>query len=1169
MNRRVLLGIPITLLLTWSAAHPAIGQAYAAHTSAEHREGPAIERLARLDIQEVPLAAALSRLSDVSGVTIAFSPSVVEQERRLVSCACAGLTVGGALDHLLAGTGFGHSEFQGQVIVYRSPERAPMRSIESRPWYYRTAALGSPGAQAPRAPASVVRIQGTVTGRIIAADTGQPLGAVRVQVVGTNLGAITNPDGRFEIRNVPEGEVELQVQSLGFVSVTRTVTVPPGGSVSVDFQLARDVLALDGVVVTAFGIERAARSLSYSTQGVNTESMSQARDLNVVNSLQGKVAGLNINQASTGVGSSSRVVLRGNRSISGSNEPLIVLDGVPIRGSIGDINPDDIASIDVLKGPNGAALYGSAAQNGAIVITTHRGGPTDGVRFTFSQTYMQEDAILPDVYQNEYGQGTGGVYSPNSEFSWGPRMDGRMVDFWRFSDSDHMDGRQYPFLPQPNNVQDAFRTGHNLATNLTASVGGERSQAHVSYTFTDAAGMIPGNELSRHNISLSVRSQLVDRLTLDSRVTYMNQRIENQLATGENFTNPLRHIYRLPRNIRTEDLVEFEYFNRGHQNRQNYFNVGSNGGANPYWTLNRNLGDSSRDRALGILSLTYSLTDNLRLLGRSSYDAAMTSSETRLYNDTYVVAPFGRYLQSRGDSRQWNSDVLLTFSPNVGRDWTVDANLGGSVQERRNASLTSQTGSALIVRNFFTLSNSLNPQTSHSIGSPSDVHSVYSFAQVGWRQAVFLDVSGRNDWSSTLPADSRSYFYPSVGLAAVVTDLMPIAPEILPLAKLRASWARVGNDASPFSLTRGTTFTAGGNNGFLRLSPTLPALNLLPEQTESIELGADLGFIQNRVGLDFTWYRMSTTNQLFTLALPVGSGASSLFTNGGDVENRGFETLLTLIPVQAPRFGWELNTTFARNRNTVVAIHEALPSLQIASDFLRVYRIEEGRPFGQVYSRGLLRDDQGRVIVGTNGIPRVTGGQTVPVANFNPDWTAGLGSSIRYGNFNANFLVDHRQGGTMVSLRNAILYADGLTTATLQGREGGLIFGQNFFEHETAVLQDGSPNNIPVSAENFWRAVGGRNAPVGELFVESATNTRLREMTVGYTFSQRTLESLRVSGLSGLSVSLVGRNLFFLNREAANLDPDLLVGTGSSAEGFESFTMPTARTFGVNVRGSF
>jgi TonB-linked SusC/RagA family outer membrane protein len=621
--------------------------------------------------------------------------------------------------------------------------------------------------------------QGTVTGQVTELETQRPLDGAQVQIVGTNLSTLTDTEGRFRIQNVPAGEVEVQVRRLGYAAGAQRVVVAAGATVTVDFELEQDVLALDELVVTALGIERGARSLTYSTQSINTAPLTEARELNVINSLQGKVAGLSINQSATGVGGHSRVILRGNRSITGSSEPLYVLDGVPISGGIRDINPDDIATVDVLKGPNAAALYGAAAQNGAIVMTTHR-GVADAIQFSVNQTFMLENPILADNYQNVYGQGTGGSYNPNSEFSWGPRMEGQMVDYWTFGDSDLLQGQQYSFLPQPNNIRDAFRTGYNSATNVTASIGRDETQAYVSFTYTDAEGMVPGNELTRSNLSVSVRSTVMDRLSLDGRLSYMRQSIENQLATGENFTNPLRHIYRLPRNIRTEDIKPFEYDNIDGRSRQNYFNVGSNGGANPYWTLNRNLNQLLRNRVLAMGSLTYSFTDELRLMARASYDASTDGTETRLYNDTYVTAPFGRYELRKDEGTQFNGDVLLSYARSVGVDWSFDTNLGGNVQQRRNTWMRSNTGTALIVPNFFTLSNTLNPTAEHNVGQPVDVHSLYAFAQIGWRHAVYLDISGRNDWSSTLPADNRSYFYPSVGLSTVLSDLVSL-PEPQPL----------------------------------------------------------------------------------------------------------------------------------------------------------------------------------------------------------------------------------------------------------------------------------------------------------------------------------------------------------------------------------------------------
>ena len=1127
--------------------------------SAVYRRSPEatslLDRPARLIVRDVTLTDALTRLSEASAVPVAFSPSLVSREWRLVSCDCRELSVRQALNHLLEGTAYGYHELRGEILVGEEiPKRIAPFSGHGH-GFTSTSSILEAQAQ-----------QGTVTGVVTEAGTSRPLAAARVVIVGTNLSAITGADGRFEIRNVPSGQVEVQVQLVGYTPASRTVTVPSGGTVTVNFQLEPAVFTLDQLVVTALGIERGVRSLTYSAQTVATDQITMARELNVANALQGRVAGLTINQAATGVGGDAYVVLRGHRSISGSSEPLYVVDGVPIRGGIGDINPDDIASVDVLKGPNAAALYGSAAQNGAIVITTHRAAAGTGARFSVSQTLMLEEPILADNYQNVYGQGSRGVYNPNSEFSWGPRMEGQMVEYWTFSDSDHMNGRQYAFLPQPNNIRDAFRTGYHSATNFSASLGGSETQAHVSYTFTNAEGMVPGNDLRRHNISLSVRSQLLNRLTLDSRLSYMRRDVDNQLATGENFSNPLRHIYRLPRNIRTEDIRDFEYVNIAGQIRQNYFNVGSNGGANPYWTLNRNLRDNFRDRVMGMASLKYWITDEISVMARASYDGSSEHTETRLYNDTYVIANFGQYSLTKSHAVQWNGELLASYARQLGADLSIDANVGASIQQRRNTSLSASTGSGLIVPNFFTLSNSLNPQTSHSVGSPVDVHSVYGFGQIGWRNAVFLDFSGRNDWSSTLPAHSRSYFYPSVGLSAVITDIYSGLPDAISFAKVRGSWARVGSGTEPFRLTRLTTFQRGGNNGFLRLSPTLPNKDLRPEQTESIEFGADIGLLDGRLGLDVTWYKTNTTNQLFTVALPVGSGASEFFTNGGDVENKGIEVMFRSVPLQVSDFRWGLDVNFSRNRNVVKKLNDERPSLELTRDYIRAYRIEEGKPFGMVYSRGFRRDEQGRVIVGSNGIPLVTDGMTVPVANFNPDWLASITNSLRYKNFRFNFVIDHRQGGTIVSLRNAILYADGLTKATLKGREGGLIFGENFFEHEEAVLEDGSPNDIEVDAETFWRSIGGRNAPVGEAFVEDATNTRVREATLTYSFSPETLSRL---GISSMSVSLVGRNLFFIHRKSENLDPDILVNTAPSALGFESFTPPTPRTFGLDVRFTF
>jgi TonB-linked SusC/RagA family outer membrane protein len=1000
-----------------------------------------------------------------------------------------------------------------------------------------------------------VMAQQSVSGRVTSAD-GSPLPGVSVLVKGTTTGTSTDVEGRFTL-SVPDNSSVLVLSFIGFT--TQEITV--GTQTNISVQMTEDTQELGEVVVTAFGLEREKKSLTYTTQEVNTEELAQARELNIVNSLSGKVAGLSITRSGSGVGSASRVLLRGNRSISGDSQPLYIVDGVP-AGGISNLNPDDIESINVLKGPNAAALYGSRANNGAIVVNTKKGS-SRGFNITLNTSFMMDQPLLLTNYQNIYGQGSGGTYSPASEMSWGPRMDGSQVAHW--SPDPNRPEDSYAFSPQADNVRDFFQTGHNLATTLAISAGNDKNQTYFSYTYTDAAGVVPGNELARHSLNVRITNKLTEKLTLDSKVNYIRQDIDNQLAQGENFSNPIRHASRLPRNIRTEDISRFEYTDQAALLRQNYFNPLSNGGANPYWTINRNLRTNNNDRIVAFTSLSYELAEGLTILARAALDRSIGGSTEKLYNDSYVIAQNGRFTIGTSEGREINTDFLISYNKSISQDWAFNINVGGNARKNRNSSLTSHTGPALTIPNFFALQNTQQVVSTHGVGGPKDVNSLYAFGQLSWKNAVFLDVTGRNDWSSTLPPENWSYFYPSVGLNAVISELVEF-PQWLTFAKIRGSFAEVGNDTRPYQLQRTATFAAGGIGGYLSLSPTLPNENLLPETTRSIELGTDLRFFENRLGFDFTYYKTNSFDQLFTVALPVGSGASSFFTNGGDVQNTGFEAIVTVTPIRNAAFNWDISANFARNISLVKEINDERPSIEVGGDFLRRFMIEEGKPFGEVYSRGFVRDDQGRVIVGSNGLPQITSGTTVRVANNNPDWLGGIQNSFRYKNFNANFTIDFRQGGSITSLTNAIIYADGLTEETLPGREGGLVFGKNFFEHETAVLEDGEPNNIAIDAETFWVNMGGRNAPAGEPFTVSATNIRLREAVIGYTIASGVLGNLP---FRSVSINFVARNLFFILNEANNIDPDVTVGTAAIGAGFDSFGPPTARSYGFNLNLGF
>lgn len=999
--------------------------------------------------------------------------------------------------------------------------------------------------------AHIALSQKTIEGTLTDVD-GTPLIGANVIEVGTSNGTITDLDGNYSL-TVSDG-ASVEFSYTGYAS--QVVNASVGNSFNISLS---EGSVLDEVVVTALGITREKKALSYAAQTVSTDELSKARELNVVNSLSGKVAGISVARSGAGVGADSRVILRGNRSLFGSSQPLYVVDGVPILGDITDINPDDVASISVLKGANAAALYGNRAQNGAIIITTKEGG--EGFKVSLSSSYITETPLLLRNYQEQYAQGNSGQYNGASEQAWGPQITGQSVGHW--SPNPEFGTDSYT-LNGNSPVGDFFQTGSNFATNLSVSGGNDKSKTFFSYTYTDAKGVVPTNELQRHSINLRISNKLSDKITLDAKANYIREDLDNPLSQGESFDNPVRHALRLPPNIRTSDVSQFDYVDGNGALRQHYWNPGSNGGANPYWTVNRNVRDVATNRILGLVSLKYDLTDKINVQVRSALDSRTVGSEYRQYNDNYIIADNGRFTVQKSDALEWNTDILASYTDYLSDDLSLSLSAGANARKERGTVITSnsQGGAGLIVPNLFGLGNTGDVQSSYNVGGPRDVNSVYAFANVGFKNAIYLDVTARNDWSSTLPSENWSFFYPSVGLSVVLSDLTTL-PEAITFAKLRASWAKVGNDAIPFQLQRLASVGGGGVNGFLTLDGTLRNENLLPEETTGIELGADLRLF-NAFGLDFTYYKSNTRNQLFSIELPIGSGASQIFTNGGDVQNSGIEAVLTFTPIERTNFKWNVGFNFTKNNSEVLEINDERPSVTVAGDFLRSFRIEQGGPWGSVYSRGFERDAAGRVLIGEDGLPLITDGLTVNVANFNPDWLGGISNNLQIGDVDVSFLIDIRKGGSVASLTDAIVFGDGLTEETLEGREGGLVFGENFFPDEETALAEGVSSAATFDAETFWRRVGGRNAPVGEVFSRDATNVRLRELVVGYK-----LPIANNSIIKGASVSLVGRNLFFFLNKAETLDPEVINGTGKAAEGFNSFEPPTARSFGVNLKVDF
>ncbi|MGB3780756.1 MAG: SusC/RagA family TonB-linked outer membrane protein [Tunicatimonas sp.] len=996
----------------------------------------------------------------------------------------------------------------------------------------------------------------TVSGTVSSAADGFPLPGVSIVQQGTINGTQSDVDGSYSLA-VPQGS-ELVFSYIGMASKI----VEVGASTTIDVTMQEDVGQLQEVVVTALGIERQKESLTYATQEVEIEGIDEARDnQNIVNSLSGRVAGLSVQRAGNGVSGGSRVVLRGLRSIGGNSFPLYVVDGVPLGGDIADLSPDDIASINVLRGANAAALYGARANNGAIIITTKSGRAGGGMTIDLNNTVTLETANILWDYQNAFGQGSAGQYEPLSLRSFGAPLDGRETPLW--SPSAALSDGSYRFLAQPDNVRDFFQTGVSVANNLSIRSGNERTQTFFSYTHENRKGTVPGNELSRHNVSLKLDNQLLnDKLKLSSRVNYLRTTLDNELETGRDYANPVRHALRLPRNIRTQDISTFEFVNEDGNLRQNYWNPGSNGGANPYWTANRNLNQSIINRIIGYAMLTYQFTPNLSLMGRTAVDQSVGTRTDRDYVDFYIFDPLGNYSVEQTNRLEWNSDFLLIYDQEISDQLSFNVNLGGNHRLATYDNLFTETN-GLAAENIFTISNAINLGSGDDL-SRREVNSLYGLGQVAFKNALFLDLTYRSDWSSTLPPQNRRFDYYSAGVSAVVSELVTL-PTAVSYLKARASYAEVGNDTDPFQLARDAFLEAGGNVTFIELSSTLPNEDLRPERTKSLEFGVETSFLDSRVGIDATYYQTNSVDQLFAQNVPLASGVSQRFVNGANIRNRGVELVLSARPVQTTNFDWNVVVNYSHNRGKVMELAEGLETLSFGDNFITRFELNVGDEWGNIYSRGFERDEQGRALADDNGLPINTDGKDVLVANYNPDWLAGINNTFTYKNVSVSFLIDMRQGGEVVSLSDAIMSADGVLDKTLAGRDGSLVFGQTVFPELEVVQSDGSPNTTAISAEDFWGSLGGENAANGEAFVHDASNIRLREVNVGYRLPATLLSK---TPFARASLSLVGRNLFFF-QNSAPFDPEVIVGLDDDADGFESFSLPTSRSIGFNLKLGF
>jgi TonB-linked SusC/RagA family outer membrane protein len=1009
-----------------------------------------------------------------------------------------------------------------------------------------------------------------ITGKVTSsANEVQPGASVIVK--GTNKGTVTDANGTYSL-SVPNGDVMVAVSIIGFNALEKLV----GANVStMDFSLTENASTLNEVVVTALGISREKKTLVYATQTVKPTELVEARDPNnVINSLSGKIANAVITQGSGGPGSGARIVLRGNRSIQGSNNALIVVDGVPlsngtngtagsdfgfVQGSDGasSINPDDIESVTVLRGASAAALYGSQAGNGVLVITTKK-GKADKIAVNINSGFSTENVWALPRFQNTYGQGNGGTLTTTSGESWGAKMTGQSITNYL--------GQPGTYSAQPDNVRDFFRNGSSLNNAISVTGGTDKMQTYLSYTNNRIGGIINKNDLFRNTINLRITNQISKRFSTDAKITYVNQRINSRPRSGEE-NAPVSNIYNVARNMTTADLMQYEKLNNvGIPEPTPFPSTLSSIYQNPYWMTNNYINNEARDRVIGFLTAKYKLTDWLTLSGKANLDKTTDNGETSINQGTILYSRSGGdYSRSTINVTEKWFDLMLDGNNRITNNLSINYRVGGIFQDSQYDG-NFQSAGGLNVTNKFSLNFAQNPAVSSGF-TQVQTQSVFAQANLALKESVFLDLSLRNDWDSRLPSP-HSFIYPSVGVSAILSDLMKV-PEGISFLKVSANYAEVGNGGRFGLLKSVYNYGQGAGNGFLQINSTLPFPELKPEIVRNLEFGLEAKFLQNRLGVTATFYKSNSFNQLLSVSLPVATGFSRQYINAGNIQNSGIELVLTGTPLsQDSPLKWDITFNAATNRNKVVALSDQVKIFYLGGGFGRSATpvVEEGKAYGDLWAFKWEKNASGQYIVDANGKPKVTQEQSY-IGNFNPKATLGLTNSFNYKDFSLRLLVDGRVGGIVVSGTEMNLAFSGITEATAANREGGWNLG--------GVNDKGEANSKTIKAQDFWQIASGKRYGAGEFFAYDATNFRVRELSIGYNLPVKSLKAIKAAKLM-----LVARNLLWLYRGSSILeipglekrkmwfDPDMSLGNGNF-QGVEYGTMPATRTLGVNLQVTF
>jgi len=1137
----------VCIFSTFSWAHFASGQ-------------NALNQKVSFELKNSPIAQGLNTIRKSSGVKFIYNSKVFEEGQR-ISIKAQNEPLGVVLERLFLPLNVSY-KVEGNQIVLSKKEGPPKESF----WFQDLEHL------------LIKPLEKRISG-IIKDEDGSQLPGVNIIVKGTTVGTVSNMEGSFEL-NVPEQGAVLVISFVGYL--TREVAV--GSQSSIDIVLKADVKNLEEVVVTALGIKKDAKKVGYATANVNMEEVSTNRNVNIGNSIQGKVAGVNVSASSAGPSGTSKIRIRGQSSFKGDNSPLILVNGIPInnssfgaksgdsegtttRGGVtsdgGDgllsLNPDDIESMTVLKGAAAAALYGFRAKDGAIVITTKSGGGSKkrGIGLEYNTNFTMDRPVDETDFQYEYGQGEGGVRpstlamaQSSGVWSFGERFDGQpTIQF---------DGVERPYQPVRGRINKFYETGYTFTNTVSINAGNEQGSIYMSLSNLDNKGISPNNRYNRKSLNLGAQYFLTKKLSTHVNANYSYENIKNPPQIAIQTLNPNAALYTWANSVEMDVLRDKRVDENGNERPTSRFTPRNN----PYWSTYEHFENIIRDRIFGNFSLRYDVTDWLYVQGRIGQDYFSRDNDYNIptgsrHLSTVLTGFNGQYYQESTRFRETNIDFLVGISKKTGI-LGVDVTLGGNRLDQENKNNNVLVNN-FFVRDLYTVANGQIKDPQYYYGHKK-VNSLYGAVELSLKDVLFINITGRNDWFSTLNPESNSYLYPSISASYVFSQSVKM-PEWLNFGKIRAAYAEVGGDTDPYSNNLYYSLNANPHLGQALGSigtSVSPNQNLRPLKVKEAEVGLELKTLGNRLNLDLAYYRKNTIDEILNVAVSNTSGYTSTKVNVGRLRNTGIEMLLTLVPVQKPNFDWEMGFNVTRNSSEVLELSGGQTQIIVGtnSDFTGRVAHEVGKPMASLLGAGYERDSQGRKLFSANGAP-IYNRDLVSWGSAIPKWIGGWTNALNYKGFRLSTLIDFKFGHKLISATNYNLWRHGLHKGTLAGREGGVI-GEG-------VTEDGAVNTTPMEASAYYGTIRNITSFV-EDFVYNAGFLKLRQLSLGYKLPNKLMEKLP---FQSVTFSVVSNNVLVLKKYTPNIDPEQFGQASDNLSGIESGALPLSRSIGFNLNLKF